>query len=195
MPPDPDLAYAARYPALYAPERWDWAGLDMQFTVVAPDDALVTNIHVVGQAADAPGCVVLCYDPSPVFGWFLPGGTREADESIEACVDRELAEEAGAIRTGPLRWIGAHVGTSDRAEPRFPWQPHPRKAWLWCATPVRLGGKPTNPTGAEQVTDVRPVPYAEAGALLGSWYPDLIDLAVSHLAPVRERGGRVPRDV
>ena len=35
--------------------------------------------------------------------WVLPGGGREADESAEACVAREVREEAGVeVAVGPL---------------------------------------------------------------------------------------------
>src|SRR6185312_13655417 len=50
VPTDPGLA--AAYPRLFAPQRWEWGGLDAQFTTEAPADALVTNVHVVGFSGD-----------------------------------------------------------------------------------------------------------------------------------------------
>jgi 8-oxo-dGTP diphosphatase len=167
--------YAARYPLLHTPERWEWAGMDATFSMEPPPDDLVTNVHVIGYVGDR---IVLCRDTRPV--WFLPGGTREANESIEACADRELCEEAGATLAGPLHWMGAHYGTSDHPEPYRPWQPHPHKAWLWCYADVHLIGPPTNPPDGEHVVEVRTTTPAEAQSLLTSdnpWSPDLVALA------------------
>ncbi|MFB7946481.1 NUDIX domain-containing protein [Kitasatospora phosalacinea] len=168
---------AARYPALHAPQRWEWGGIDAQFSTEPPPDELVTNIHLVGFAE---GRVVLCRD---VRGhWFLPGGTREAAESIESCLERELREEAGARLLSPPTWIGHHLAVSDGPAPYRPWQPHPVKAWLWGWADVLVDSAPTNPDDGEQVVEVRPVPPEEAQLLLSQyrepWWPELIALAV-----------------
>ncbi|MFJ8813888.1 NUDIX domain-containing protein [Amycolatopsis thermoflava] len=163
-------------PLLFAPQRWEWGGLDAVFSTSAPADELVTNVHVAGFVGDR---IVVCRDER--YGWFLPGGTREAGESIGECVARELAEEAGARLAGELRWIGAHHCVSDRPEPYRPHQPHPEKAWLWCVAEVEIVGEPGNPDDGEQVVEVRLAAVAEAQALLGAsadWMPDLIALAV-----------------
>jgi 8-oxo-dGTP diphosphatase len=167
--------YAARYPLLHAPQRWEWAGVDAVFSTGPPPDELVTNVHVVGFVGER---IVVCRDARPV--WFLPGGTREEGESIEACADRELREEAGVSLAGPLWWIGAHHCVSDRPEPYRPWQPHPKKAWLWCCAEVRWEGEPTNPPGGEHVVEVRLAEPDEAQALVSSdypWAPELVALA------------------
>jgi 8-oxo-dGTP diphosphatase len=157
------VSVAERYPALFRPRRWEWAGIDAQFSLDAPPDELVTNIHVVGFVGDG---VVLCRTRAGQ--WFLPGGTREAGESVEGCVARELREEAGAELAGPLRWLGAHACVCDRPAPFRPWQPHPRAAWLWCAADVAIVGAPTNPPDGEQVAEVRVVSVAEAPTLAGT---------------------------
>ncbi|MEU5780289.1 NUDIX hydrolase [Micromonospora lupini] len=174
MPTDSGLA--AAYPLLFAPQRWEWGGLDAQFTTEAPADALVTNVHVVGFSGDQ---VILCRDDRDV--WFLPGGTREPGESVEDCVGRELLEEAGAVLTSPLTVVGAHHCVTDRPLPYRPHQPHPEKAWLWCTADAAIVQAPTMPEDAEQIVEVRAVPVAEAAVLLLTdqpWLPDLLMLAV-----------------
>lgn len=169
-------ALAGRYPRLFAPTHWAWGGIDAAFTVAPMPDELVTNVHLVGfVGAD----VVICRDAPG--HWFLPGGTREPGETVDACLARELVEEAGAELAGPVRILGAHDCHDPKPEPYRPHQPHPRKAWLWCAADVRLVGPPTVPDhDAEPVEEVRAAPLAEAAALLapgGDWLPDLLALA------------------
>ncbi|UFS98562.1 NUDIX hydrolase [Nocardia huaxiensis] len=148
---------AERFPRLYAPARWEWGGLDVQFSADLPPDHLITNIHVISFVGDR---IVLCRDDRDI--WIVPGGTREAGESVQDCIIRELAEEAGATLAGPATWIGAHHAISDHPAPYQPWQPHPRKAWLWCTAEVALTGTPTNPQGAEQILEVRAFALDEA---------------------------------
>lgn len=174
---------SARFPLLYAPQRWDWAGIDARFSTDLPADELVTNVHVVGFTGDR---IVVCRDSRDV--WILPGGTREAGESVRDCVARELAEEAGARLAGSLTWIGAHHCVTDKPVPYRPHQPHPRKAWLWCSADVTLDSAPTCPADAEQIVEVRAVGKAEAKRLLRTdalWLPELIELA----AQIRETAG------
>ncbi len=173
---------AGRFPSLFRPQRWEWAGGEARFSTETPLDHLVTNIHVVCFAGDK---VVVCRDERPV--WFLPGGTREQYESVDECVARELREEAGATLTSPLRYIGAHHCVTENPTPWRSYQPHPEKAWLWCWADVVVDSEPTNPDDGEKVVEVRAAEVAEARRLLLSdhdWMADLVDLAVEM------RGGR-----
>ncbi len=172
--PDDTGADETRYPALFAPGRWEWGGFDVQFSTAVPPDELVTNIHLVGFVGER---VVVCRDRPE--HWFLPGGTREPGESIDECVSRELREEAGARLVGPLYHLGAHDCVTDRPAPYRAHQPHPRKAWLWCSADVVVDAEPTNPADGEQVTEVRAVDLATARRLLRDepFLPDLVTLA------------------
>ncbi|WP_078860009.1 NUDIX domain-containing protein [Streptomyces rubellomurinus] len=176
---------AGLFPALHAPQYWAWGRYDAQFSTALPPDELVTNIHLVGFQGDA---VVLCRDDRD--HWFLPGGTREQDESIASCLTRELREEAGARLLGEPGWLGAHRCRTDDPVPYRPWQPHPEKAWLWGWAEVAVDSEPTNPADGEQVVEVRAVPAAEAQRLLltghEEWWAELIGLAVE----LRRRSGR-----
>ncbi|MEV0292034.1 NUDIX domain-containing protein [Nocardia sp. NPDC050710] len=170
------MTLADRYPLLHTPVRWEWGGLDVQFSTELPADELVTNIHVVCFVGAR---IVLCRDDRDI--WLVPGGTREAGESIDDCIRRELEEEAGARPVGPIRWIGAHHGISDRPAPYREWQPHPRKAFLWCTADVVLDSAPTNPADAEQILEVRTFPAEEAIRLAGTdgdHMPELVSLAI-----------------
>jgi 8-oxo-dGTP diphosphatase len=167
---------AGRFPLLFGPQRWEWAGADAQFSTIPPEDPLVTNIHVVCFVGDR---VVVCREERSF--WFLPGGTREENETIEECVARELREEAGASLRGPLSWIGAHHCVTDHPTPYRPYQPHPEKAWLWCWADAVLDSEPTNPDDGEKVVEVRAAEPGEARRLLNSgdgWLPELVSLAV-----------------
>jgi 8-oxo-dGTP diphosphatase len=184
--PTHDLA--TRYPGLFAPQRWEWAGIDAKFSTALPSANLVTNVHVVGFVGDR---IVVCRDARGF--WFLPGGTREPAESVERCADRELQEEAGARLAGPMQWLGAHHCVSDHPSPYRSHQPHPEKAWLWTTAEVVLCSQPTNPADGEQVLEVRAVEVAEAKRLLttdAGWYPELVALAVEMRSAADDGGVR-----
>jgi 8-oxo-dGTP diphosphatase len=175
---DTDAELRRRYPRLFAPDRWEWAAIDVTFTLRLPSDDLVQSVHVVAFRGND---VVLCRDERPLV-WFLPGGTREVDETVDSCIRREFAEEAGGELVGDFHRFGAHIGVSERAEPYRPHLPHPRKAWLWGWAECELGGLPGNPAGGETVTEVRAAPLSEAIRLActdNSWGGELVALATS----------------
>ncbi|SEL38674.1 NUDIX domain-containing protein [Streptacidiphilus jiangxiensis] len=202
--PDPTelQALARRFPRLHAPQFWAWGGYDAQFAAVMPEDRLVTNVHLIGFAPlpdtpEGPGPgdgVVLCRDERD--HWFLPGGTRERDESIDDCLARELREEAGARLLDAPVWIGAHRCVTDRPTPYRPWQPHPEKAWLWGWAEVVVDSAPTNPEDGESVVEVRVMPPQEAQELLtrgrDGWWAELVALAVESRGNAPRAGGRTP---
>ncbi|WP_051970625.1 NUDIX hydrolase [Kitasatospora azatica] len=173
-----------RFPALFAPQRWEWGGIDAQFATELPPDELITNIHLIGFTPDQR--VVLCRDARN--HWFLPGGTREPAESVLDCLARELREEAGARLLGEPVWVGAHRAVTDRPTPYRPWQPHPVKAWLWGWAEVTVDSAPTNPEDGEEVVEVRAMTVAEACKLLvngrEAWWGELVRLAAE------QRGAR-----
>ncbi|MGY1867979.1 NUDIX hydrolase [Nocardia gipuzkoensis] len=178
------MTLADRYPLLHAPAHWEWGDMDVRFSTTLPSDELVTNIHLVCFVGDE---IVLCRDDRDI--WLLPGGTRERDESIDACVRRELREEAGARPLGPIRRFGAHHAMSHRPAPHREWQPHPHKAWLWCTADVVLDSAPTNPDDGEQILEVRAFSVAEAMRLVGTdgeHLSELVALAVELHRPAAQ---------
>ncbi|WP_280247546.1 NUDIX domain-containing protein [Nocardia abscessus] len=180
------MTLADRYPLLHAPAHWEWGDMDVRFSTTLPSDELVTNIHLVCFVGDE---IVLCRDDRDI--WLLPGGTRERGESIDACVRRELREEAGARPVGPIRWFGAHHATSNRPAPHREWQPHPHKAWLWCTADVVLDSAPTNPDDGEQILEVRTFPVTEAmrrAGTDGEHMSELVALAVELHRPAAQPG-------
>ena len=68
----------------------------MQFQSQLPADRLVSSTHAVAFMGEQ---VILCRDERPDM-WFLPGGTREPDESVPDSLARELLEE---VRLFPVR--------------------------------------------------------------------------------------------
>ncbi|MFJ8694687.1 NUDIX domain-containing protein [Streptomyces roseolilacinus] len=130
-------------------EDWEWAQAIVRFTDRRPPDEVVQSVRAIPLVE---GGVVVCRlsDGTP----FLPGGTREEGEPVDACMRRELAEEAGFLMGGPPRWFAAHSGLSYNSVPYKPHAPFPLKAWLWGVAEGQLVGPPTNPAGAEQVASV-----------------------------------------
>lgn len=175
-------------PRLFQPEHWQWAQVNVRYWRNVPDDRYIQSVHVVCLDDDRPGCVVIGREADGPY--FVPGGTREINESVTECANRELSEEVGVSLQGEIIWFGAHVGRGYKATPYRPHLPHPQKAWLWGIAKVRITSAPTNPTGAEVVTDVRSVSVLDAKRLLSQrapWYEDLLDDAISAFEKRSER--------
>lgn len=130
-------------------EDWEWAQTIVRFTDQRPPDEVVQSVRAIPLVEDG---VVVCRLADGTA--FLPGGTREEGESVDACMSRELAEEAGFLMKGEPRWFAAHSGVSYNRVPYKPYAPFPLKAWLWGVVEGKLVGPPTNPAGAEQVASV-----------------------------------------
>lgn len=162
---------ATRFPRLFAPQRWEWGNLDTQFSLDLPPEDLVSNVHVLART---DGGLVLCRND---LGWrFLPGGTREPDETVEETARRELLEEAGARLDGPLRWIGASRADHHSPEPYRPHLPFPVSYWLCAVAEVSLVAAPSNPPDGEQVVEVLTLPPAEAADWLGEYDVPMAEL-------------------
>jgi len=151
--------WSARVPRLFAPAGVDYANVDLGFTTGPFDDPLVSRLHLV--AITNPGELIVC---TTVQDWrFLPGGTREPEESLPELVVRELLEEAGAVPVDDeLILFGAHVADSRDPEP---WRPHlafPRALWAYGACRAEITGPPTCPPDGEQIVDVLTMPAEDA---------------------------------
>lgn len=66
----------------------------------------------VGLAAVRDGCILLCRKKHTTALLILPGGCREAGESAEECLNRELREELGDVRVASSEYVATYV---DRA--------------------------------------------------------------------------------
>jgi 8-oxo-dGTP diphosphatase len=158
--------------------------VDVQFSTGLPSFDLVQSVHLVCFPPSTGERVYVCRDDHG--RWFLPGGTREPAESIMDCAVRELTEEAGLELVEAPVWIGAHHAEGYLDRPYRHHLPHPHKAWLWGAAIARKNGEPSNPPGAETVTEVRLAGLAEATEKLqwrGDWYGELLRLAQRAMSP------------
>jgi 8-oxo-dGTP diphosphatase len=117
-------------------------------------------------------------------GWrFLPGGTREAGETVAETARRELLEEAGASIVGALGWIGAFEVNHSGSRPYRPHLPHPVSYWLYGVGDVALDRRPTNPADGEAVTEVLALPPTDAVDYLAGFdngqLTDVLRLAIA----------------
>jgi 8-oxo-dGTP diphosphatase len=175
MTPD-ERRWAAAFPALFAKSFVDYAGCDLSFTTRPVPDALVARLHAVALTPERE--VIVCRSQSG--DRFLPGGTREAGESLTELTRRELIEEAGARLTGDIMIFGSHVADSRRAAPFRPHLPHPRSYWAWAITEAYVTGPPTNPPDGENVVEVSALPPPRAADYLAEHDPmhaDVVRLA------------------
>ena len=150
--------HALRQTRLRRPTFIDYAGCDIQYRAGVPPEELIARLHLVARTTT--GEVLVCRSDQE---WrFLPGGTREPGEPVQALAGRELMEEAGAELRGPVQLFGAHEATSRLDQPYRPHLPHPRAYWAYAVAEVSVTGPPTNPDDGEQVVAVTALPPAEA---------------------------------
>jgi 8-oxo-dGTP diphosphatase len=163
-------------------EDWEWAQTIVRFTDRRPPDQVVQSVRAIALVQHR---VVVCRLSDGTT--FLPGGTREKDESVDDCLGRELSEEAGFLMKGRPHWFAAHSGVSYHRIAYKPYAPFPLKAWLWGVVRGELIGPPTNPVGAEQVVTVNVMRPEEAVDVLkdeGRGYAQALKYWLSLGAPI-----------
>jgi 8-oxo-dGTP diphosphatase len=156
-----------RFPDLFRESYVDYADCRVRYTTEPVPKDLVSRLHLV--AVTAEGKVVVCR--SEQGGRFLPGGTREPDESLPDLAGRELMEEAGAVLDGELRYFAAHVADSRQDKPYRPHLPHPRAYWAYASAHVRIVCEPTNPEYGETVVEVLTLPPTAAAQYIAEHDP------------------------
>ena len=159
---DADEYTRRQFPELFAESYVDYASARIRYVPGAAPEHLVTRLHLVAFTDERE--VVVCRS---VQGWrFLPGGTREAGETLVDLARRELLEEAGAMLLGEPVHFSSHDVDSDLLEPYRPHFPHPRCSWGYAVARVRVTSAPTNPPDGEEVVEVLTLPVAEAADYL-----------------------------
>jgi 8-oxo-dGTP diphosphatase len=166
-----------------------YADADVVGSLAEPPAELVHRVHVV--AVTDAGEVIVCASEE---GWrFLPGGRLESGEDLDAAIDRELMEEAGAVRTGPSRIFFSEVATYRPATPYKAGTPHPIAWWVFAVVPAKVVGDPVIPDGdAERFTAVHALSpdaaatwldsgdWSHAGILRLAQHFNLLDGGVDH---------------
>jgi 8-oxo-dGTP diphosphatase len=166
------------FPRLFADSYVDYAAARTLYVSEVPPEHLVSRLHLVAVTDDSR--IVVCRSEQ---GWrFLPGGTREPEESLHELARRELVEEAGATLLGELLHFSAHQVDSDRETPYRPHLPHPRAYWAYAAARVQITGPPSNPPDGEHVVEVLVLAPSAAAAYLDGEDPVHADVLRHALA-------------
>lgn len=156
---------------LFEDTRWGAVSAQFERRADAPPDALISNVTVVPFAGDLV-VIIRLVDGS----YEVPGGTREAGETILDTARRELIEEAGARLIDYLPFGAWHCYSSSE-KPYKSHLPHPEFYRLVGYGTVELTGQPTNPADGEQVAGVEVLTVAAAAErFVASGRPDLADL-------------------
>lgn len=152
---------------------WWFNNTDVRFIrrTELPPDELIGNVNVVPHYNGR--WVVAIADDGDVM---IPGGTRERNEPIEAALQRELLEEAGA-RVLNYAVVGMWRCVRLTHQPYRPQMPHPLLYRLVVTAPVELVSEPVNPPDGEQIVEVRCLTLGGVVDLFRSvGRPDLADI-------------------
>ncbi len=129
--------------------RWRNTALVGAHPVVgAPDSTLLQSVNMVPFVGDR--VLVITLDDGHIM---LPGGTREAGESLLQTITREMLEETGHVVDSCYPFMALENISYD-ATPWRPHLPHPRFERLVCLGDVHHVSGPENPEGAEQIAHI-----------------------------------------
>lgn len=164
-----------------------YANADLIWAPPPVDDGIVNRCHAIA-VVDDPGAPVALTPQTRILvcesvqGWrFLPGGTREPDESVTDLVARELREEAGAEVRGPIRLAGGWRAESHNATPYRPHLTHPSSIWGMALVAAERVAAPTCPPGGEQIIAVHTLAVVDAIRWLNDSVDDLHAVALTAL--------------
>ncbi|MDP1706520.1 MAG: NUDIX hydrolase [bacterium] len=135
-----------------------WGPVSSIFSESLAEPSLISNVHAVPFIGN--NCVLLHTIES---GWAMPGGTLEANESADAALKRELAEELGA-KVNDYKFFGSWNCTSSLEKPYREHLPHPLFSIALGWANIEIVDSPANQGNANQetVTEIIILPVKSA---------------------------------